>query len=73
MNKLFHGAAVLALAIGVSGPVNGSGFGLATGQTNGVRAAGRPWGPRSPGVAPDSTGATTGQPMRGTQAPVEYS
>jgi hypothetical protein len=47
MNKLFYGAAVLALAIGVSGQS------MAQGP-----------------VAPDSTGATTGQPMRGTQAPV---
>ena len=36
MNKLFHGAAVLALAIGVSGPSLAQDSGLATGQTNGV-------------------------------------
>jgi hypothetical protein len=68
MNKLFHGAAILALAIGVSGQSMAQDSGLATGQTNTTGRASM--GTQSPGVAPDSTGATTGQPMRGTQAPV---
>jgi hypothetical protein len=70
MNKLFHGVAVLALAIGVSGPSIAQDAGLATGQTNGATSGRASMGTQSPGVAPDSTGATTGQPMRGTQAPV---
>jgi hypothetical protein len=36
MNKLFYGAAVMALAIGVSGQSMAQDSGLATGQTNGV-------------------------------------
>ncbi len=70
MNKLFYGAAVLALAIGVSGPSMAQDSGLATGQTDGVTSGRASMGTQAPGVAPDATGATTGQPMRGTQAPV---
>jgi hypothetical protein len=70
MNKLFYGAAVLALAIGVSGPSMAQDSGLATGQTDGMSKGRASMGTQSPGVAPDATGATTGQPMRGTQAPV---
>ena len=70
MNKLLYGAAVFALAIGVSGQSMAQDLGLATGQTDGVTSGRASMGTQSPGVAPDSTGATTGQPMRGTQAPV---
>jgi hypothetical protein len=70
MNKLFYGAAVMALAIGVSGQSMAQDSGLATGQTNGVTSGRASMGTQAPGVAPDSTGATTGQPMKGTQAPV---
>jgi hypothetical protein len=70
MNKLLYGAAVFALAIGVSGQSMAQDSGLATGRTDGVTSGRASMGTQSPGVAPDSTGATTGQPMRGTQAPV---
>jgi hypothetical protein len=70
MNKLFYSAAVLALAIGVSGPSLAQDSGLATGQTNGVTSGRASMGSQMPGVAPGATGATTGQPMQGTQAPV---
>jgi hypothetical protein len=70
MNKLFHGAAVLALVIGVSGQSMAQDSGLATGQTNGATSGRASMGSQAPGMAPDATGATTGQPSMGTQAPV---
>jgi hypothetical protein len=70
MNKLFYGAAVFALAIGVSGQPMAQDSGLATGQTNGVTTGRASMGTQAPGMAPDSTGATNGQPSKGMQAPV---
>jgi len=70
MNKLFHGAAVLALVIGVSGQSMAQDSGLATGQTNGATSGRASMGSQAPGMAPDATGATNGQPSMGTQAPV---
>jgi hypothetical protein len=70
MNKLFHGAAVLALVIGVSGQSMAQDSGLATGQTNGATSGRASMGSQAPGMAPDATGATNGEPSMGTQAPV---
>jgi hypothetical protein len=70
MNKLFYGAAVLALAIGVSGQSMAQDSGLATGQTDGTTSGRASMGTQTPGMAPNATGATTGQPSMGTQAPV---
>src|SRR3954468_14638690 len=70
MNKLFYGAAVFALAIGVSGQSMAQDSGLATGQTNGVTSGRASMGTQAPGMAPDATGTTNGQPSMGTQAPV---
>jgi hypothetical protein len=70
MNKLFHGAAVLALVIGVSGQSMAQDSGLATGQTNDATSGRASMGSQAPGMAPDATGATNGQPSMGTQAPV---
>src|SRR3954468_14273049 len=70
MNKLFYGAAVLALAIGVSGQSMAQDSGLATGQTNGVNSGRASMGSQVPGMAPDATGATNGIPAKGMQAPV---
>jgi hypothetical protein len=62
MNKLFHGVAVLALAIGVSGQSMAQDSGLATGQTDGTTSGRASMGTQTPGMAPNATGATTGQP-----------
>jgi hypothetical protein len=70
MNKLFYGAAVLALAIGVSSQSMAQDSGLATGQTDGTTSGRASMGTQTPGMAPNATGATTGQPSMGTQAPV---
>ena len=53
MNKLFHGAAVLALAIGVSGPALAQDSGLATGQTDGVTSGRASMGTQVAGRGPE--------------------
>lgn len=63
MNKLYYGAAVLALAIGVSGQALAQDSGLATGQTDGATSGRAAVGPRASGTGDPTfpTGTTNVQ------------